>query len=117
MDATEKLKGSIIRVKTLIAFYREHLGITLDMMDSTTVVTIEDLVTLLEALADRDISIKGMEFKTQKEIEGDVSLAKETIGQQNSWVRGYDKGYKAGRDGELRRVEVLINKYLKGECR
>ena len=102
MDAIMQLKDSMVRVKALIDFNQENPTTTIfGTVASSTKVTMEDLQTLLDALADRDISIKGMEFKTQKEIERDVSIAKETIGQQNSWVRGYDKGYKAGRDGEI----------------
>ena len=77
MNAMKRLKDSMVRVEALVNFYLEHPATTLDMMDSFTTVTVEDLKTLLDALADRDISLKRPEFKTPREIERDVELAKE----------------------------------------
>lgn len=87
----ERLKDSIVRVKALVD------------CPSTIICesTIEDLKILLDGLADRDISIKGMNFKTLKEIERDVKLAKIIVDEGETWTRGYDKGYQAGRDGEI----------------
>ena len=118
MDAMERLKDSMVRVKALIDYNQEDPTTTIfGTVASSNEVTMEDLKILLDGLKDRDISTKRPDFVSQKEIERDITIAKETIGQQNYWVRGYNKGYKAGRDGELRRIEVLINKYLKGECK
>ena len=106
MDAMERLKDSMTRVKTLIDFKQEHstvkifgkeyLLISCATVTSSMKVSIEDLNILVEALEDRDISTKRPDFIPQKEIERDIVLAKETIGQQNSWIRGYHKGYEAG---------------------
>ena len=102
MNAMERLRNSMVRVSALVNFYREHPETTLDMMDSITAVTMEDLKTLLDALADRDISLKRPEFVPQREIERDAKLAKVIISNQEDWwSRGYDRGYKAGRDGEI----------------
>ena len=60
---------------------------------------------------DSNGTIHAEEGTTEIETE----MARQSIGDQESWVRGYDKGYKAGRDGELKRIEELINKYLKGK--
>lgn len=103
----QRLKDSMIRAKNLVDFYKQNPITTLDMMDSVTAVTMEDLETLLDGLADRDISIKHSE-PTEIEIE----MAKQSILDQESWLKGYDRGYKAGRDGELKKIENLINKYL-----
>jgi len=35
--------------------------------------------------------------------------------EMEAWAKGYDQGYKAGRNGEARRVLILIEKYLRGE--
>ena len=106
MNAIERLKDSMSRVETLISFYKEHLGITLDMIDSMTAVTIEDLKILLDGLADRDISLKRPEFRTPKEIEGDAKLAKQLVESQEAWLKGYDKRYQAGRDGDTIRKHL-----------
>ncbi len=115
MNAIERLKNSMVRVSALVNFYREHPETILDMTDSMTAVTIGDLKVLLDGLADRDISLKRPELKTQKEIERDIKVAKAIVDEREVWTRGYDKGYKAGRDGELKRIEVLINRYLQGK--
>ena len=116
MNAMERLKDSMTRVSALVNFYLEHPTTTLDMMDSMTAVTIGDLKVLLDALADRDISLKRPELKTQREMGRDIKLAKETnhkefvisqfyedikrleksIAEQKAWIRGYKKGYVAG---------------------
>ncbi len=99
----------MVRVSALVNFYREHPETTLDVMDSITAVTMEDLKTLLDALADRDISLKRPELKTQKEIERDIKIAKAIVNEREVWTRGYDKGYKAGRDGELKKIKERLN--------
>ena len=121
MNGIEKLKDSMVRVEALVSFYRGHLSTTLDMMDSQTPVTIRDLKTLLDALADRDISLIGPKLKTGKEIEEDIKEAKviveevrhrvESGEEREAWLTGYDKGYKAGRDGEAERIKELVNKF------
>ncbi len=112
MDGIEKLKSAMVRVEALVNFYQEQGGITLDMMDSMTAVTIKDLKTLLEGLMDRDISLIGPKLKAGKEIEEDIKVAKVLAHQRKTlWVEGYDKGYKAGRDGEAERVRELVNKF------
>ena len=114
MNAMERLKDSMVRVSALVDFYLEHPTTTLDMMDSMTAVTIGDLKVLLDALADRDISLKRPEFVPLKEIERDVKLARILVDQKDraTWIKGYDQGYKAGRNGEATRVKELIEKYL-----
>jgi len=114
MNAMKRLKDSMVRVEALVNFYLEHPATTLDMMDSFTTVTMEDLKTLLDGLADRDISLKRPEFVPQREIERDAKLARIIVDQKDraTWVKGYDQGYKAGRDGEGTRVKELIEKYL-----
>ena len=114
MNAMERLKDSMVRVSALVNFYREHPETTLDMMDSMTAVTMEDLKTLLDALADRDISLKRPEFVPQREIERDIKLARIIVDQKDraTWIKGYDQGYKAGRNGEATRVRELVDKYL-----
>ena len=62
--------------------------------------------SFLDGLADRDISLK--EVATETEIE----MAKESIIEQEAWIKGYDKGYEKGRDGEVKRVREIINRYL-----
>ena len=102
MDAAERLKGAMVRVKALVGFYQEHLTtIIFGTVDLPTEVIIEDLKVLLEGLADRDISIKRPEFVSQREIERDIRLAKEIVDERESWTKGYNKGYQAGRDGEI----------------
>ncbi|KKN01000.1 hypothetical protein LCGC14_1132230 [marine sediment metagenome] len=110
----ERLKDSMTRVSALVNFYKESPATTLDMMDSLTEVTMQDLETLLDALADRDISLKRPEFKTPREIERDAKLARIIVDQKDraTWIKGYDQGYKAGRDGEATRVRELVDKYL-----
>ena len=114
MNAMERLKDSMVRVRSLVDFYQEYPDATLDMMDSMTAVTIRDLETLLNGLADRDISLKRPELKTQREMERDVKLARIIVDQKDraTWIKGYDQGYKAGRDGEATRVRELVDKYL-----
>ena len=113
MNGIERLKDSMVRVRSLVDFYQESPTTTLDMMDSMTAVTIGDLETLLDGLADRDISLKRPKFKTPREIERDAKLAKIivdlTIDEREVWVRGYDKGYEAGRDGELKKIKERLN--------
>ncbi len=112
MDGIERLKDSMFRVEALVSFYRGHLSTTLDTMELITPVTIRDLKTLLDALADRDISLIGPKLKTGKEIEEDIKVAKVLAHQRKTpWVEGYDKGYKAGRDGEAERIKELVNKF------
>ena len=111
MNAIERLKGSMVRVEALVDFYRQSPTATLDMLDSMTDVTIQDLETLLDALKDRDISLKRPKFKTPREIERDAKLAKIIVDEREIWERGYDrgydKGYEAGRTGR--------NGYLQGK--
>ena len=103
MNAMERLRNSMVRVRALVNFYREHPETTLDMMDSMTAVTMEDLKTLLDALADRDISLKRPEFKTPREIERDIKLAKEI----NKEVER--KRFEINQlDEDIRRLERLI---------
>ncbi len=113
MDGIERLKGAIVRVEALVNFYQRHLSTTLDMMDSMTAVTIQDLKTLLEGLTERDISLAGPKLKTGKEIEEDIKVAKVLAHQRKTpWVEGYNKGYKAGRDGEVKRIRELIERCI-----
>ena len=133
MNAIERLKGSMVRVKALIDFYQHSPFVMLhgidaagrDVLDTTTNVTVEDLERLLDGLADRDISLKRPKFKTPREIERDAKLAKIIVDEReieedtkitrmkrDLWTRGYDKGYEAGRNRELKRIEGLINRYL-----
>ncbi len=114
MNAIERLKDSMVRVEALVDFHRENPNITIDIwMDSMSAVTIGDLKVLLEGLRDRDISLKRPKFVPQKEIERDITLAKEIVGlkqsiiEQKSWLAGYDKGYTAGRDGEMKAKKSL----------
>ncbi len=121
----------MVRVEALVDFYRQAPNIRLDAMDSFTDVTIQDLETLLDALKDRSMSsavseiFKRPKFKTPREIERDAKLAKIIVDEReieedtkitrmkrDLWTRGYDKGYEAGRNGELKRIEGLINRYL-----
>ncbi len=76
------------------------------MTDSITEVTIEDLKTLLDGLADRDISLREPKSNA---TETEIKMAKESIKEQELWVRGYDKGYEAGRDGEAKRIREVLN--------
>ena len=110
MNGIERLKDSMFRVEALVNFYQEQGGITLDMMDSMTAVTIRDLETLLEGLADRDISLIGPKLKTGKEIEEDIKEAKVIVGEREIWAREYEKGYKAGRDSEIKRIKAVITR-------
>ena len=133
MNAIERLKGSMVRVKALVDFYQHSPFVMLhgidaagrDVLDTTTNVTVEDLERLLDGLADRDISLKRPKLKTPREIERDAKLAKIIVDEReieedtkitrmkrDLWTRGYDKGYEAGRNGELKRIEGLINRYL-----
>ncbi len=121
MDGIERLKGAMVRVEALVSFYRGHLSTTLDTMELITPVTIRDLKTLLEGLMDRDISLAGPKLKTGKEIEEDIKEAKviveevrhrvESGEEREAWLTGYNKGYKAGRDGEAERIKELVNKF------
>jgi len=112
MTGIERLKDSMFRVEALVSFYRGHLSTTLDTMELITPVTIKDLKTLLEGLMDRDISLAGPKLKTGKEIEEDIKVAKVLAHQRKTpWVEGYNKGYKAGRDGEAERIKELVNKF------
>ena len=107
MNAIERLKDSIRRVEILVDFYNQNPTTTLDMMDSMTAVTIGDLKTLLDGLADRDISIK---YPEPTEIE--IEMAKQSILEQESWIKGYDKGYEAGRNGERKRTREIFERNL-----
>ena len=104
MNAIERLKGAMVRVKALVDFYRQQPTVTIDMMDSITEVTMEDLKILLDGLADRDISLK--ETKSNA-TEAEIEMAKESIKEQEAWIKGYNKGYEAERDGEAKRVRLL----------
>ena len=107
--ATAKLKDSMVRVKALIDCYNQSPK---GIFDTINNVTIKDLETLLEGLMDRDISLVGPKLKAGKEIEEDIKVAKVLAHQRKTlWVEGYDKGYKAGRDGEAERVRELVNKF------
>ena len=103
MNAIERLKGAMVRVSTLVYIYEEHVNTTLNKIHfASTEATIGDLGILLDGLADRDISLKRPELKTQDDL---------SIDDRKIWVRGYDKGYKAGRDGEAERIKELVNKF------
>ncbi len=104
MNAMERLKSAMVRVKALVDFY--HPTVTIDMTDSITEVTIEDLKTLLDGLADRDISLKRSESSA---TETEIKMAKDSIKERELWVKGYDKGYEAGRDGEAKRIREVLN--------
>ncbi|KKL23694.1 hypothetical protein LCGC14_2422790 [marine sediment metagenome] len=118
MDGIERLKGAMVRVEALVDFYKESPTVTLDMMDSFTEVTMEDLETLLDGLADRDISLKRPKCKTPREIEKDAKLVKQLqtliplFVEREIWAREYEKGYKAGRDGEVKRIRELIERCI-----
>ncbi len=109
MNAIERLKDSVVRVEALVSFYQGHLSTTLDTVELITPVTIKDLKILLEGLADRDISIKHL-----KPTEVEIEMAKQSILDQESWLKGYDRGYKAGRDGELKKIKERLN-FLLGQ--
>jgi hypothetical protein len=119
MDAFERLKASMVRVRDLIDFYQHSPFVILhgidaagrDVLDTATNVTVEDLERLLDGLADRDISLKRPEFKTPREIERDAKLTKVIVDEHETWL----KGYKAGRDGEMVRVRGLIKRYITGD--
>ena len=117
MNAMERLENSMIRVRALINFYKQHPTTTLDMMDGLTAVTIGDLNILLAGLADRDISISEMpELVPLRETIRDIKVAKEKLDKEEEfdvWIKGYDKGYESGRNGELKRIEFLLNNYIK----
>ncbi len=121
-SAIVRLKESMTRVKDLVTLYKHHPTTTLDMMDNLTAVTIGDLEILLNGLEDRDISLSEMpELIPLKEIKRDTKLAVEIEKtrveietKREAWTKGYDKGYTAGRDGELKRIETLINNYVRG---
>ncbi len=49
MTTVKTIQESMVRVARLASFYREHPGLTLDMLDSLTDVTIEDLQQVLAA--------------------------------------------------------------------
>ena len=116
MDAMTRLEHSITRVKSLVNLYKQHPTTTLDMIDSMTAVTIGDLKILLDGLADRDISISKMpELVGLGKLHRETIEAREVLEKERwEWIKGYDKGYTAGRDGELKRIETLINNYLHG---
>ena len=123
MNAIIRLKNSINRVKDLVTLFKQYPTTTLDMMDSPTTVTIGDLEILLEGLADRNISISKMPELDRHSSLGLGRIHKETIearkevkkeNEFNAWRTGYDKGYTAGRDGELKRIESIINMYIRG---
>lgn len=101
MDDIERLKDSMVKVEALVDFYQEHPSLCIDMLDTLTKVTIGDLKILLNGLVDRDISLKRPKLIPLKEIERDTKLAKQLVDEQEAWTRGYDSGYKAGRDGEI----------------
>ena len=120
MDGIERLKDSMARVKALVGFYQHSPFVTLhgidaagrDVLDTTTNVTVEDLETLLNGLADRDISLRKPELKTQREMGRDAKLAKAIVDEREIWAREYEKGYKAGRDGEVKRIRELIERCI-----
>ena len=47
----------------------------------------------------------------EKEIQLSSALHEAPVGEKEAWVSEYDKGYKAGRDGEAERVRELVNKF------
>ena len=100
MDAMERLKGAMVRVEALVSFYQGHLSTTLDNMELITPVTIRDLKALLDALADRDISLQKTKHKPlyDRERQGEKT---------------YADGYRAGRNEEIRRCETFCS-YVKG---
>jgi polyphosphate kinase 2 (PPK2 family) len=112
MDAFERLKASMVRVGSLVDFYQHSPFVILhgidaagrDVLDTTTNVTVEDLERLLDGLADRDISLKH-----SKPTEIEIEMAKQSDSDRGIWVRGYDEGYKAGRDGELKKIKERLN--------
>ena len=129
MSALERLKGAMVRVEALVDFYKQSPTVTIDMMDSTTEVTMEDLETLLDGIKDRyGASELTQTFKTQKEIENDIRVAKEInereekikedikqlgeearrleglIAEEKGWLRGYNEGYEDGRGVEAGRI-------------
>jgi len=123
MNAIIRLKESMTRVKDLVTLFKQYPTTTLDMMDNLTAVTIGDLEILLEGLADRNISLSEMPEPDRHSSLGLGQIHKETIkarkevkkeNEFNAWRTGYDKGYTAGRDGELKRIETLINNYVRG---
>ena len=137
MNDIERLEHAMFRVEKLVKFYLQSPTVTLDMIDSITSVTIQDLETLLDALKDRGMSSKDRsmlsavteifkrpEFKTQKEIERDLKLAKgvnkeedmtkeikrldketrqleKSIAEQKGWIAGYKQGYETGKRMEV----------------
>ena len=115
----------MVRVEKLVNLYYQSPTVTLDMIDSITRVTIQDLKTLLDGLEDRDTSLKRPKFIPQKEIERDLKLAKEinkekergekvkrlkeemrqfeiSTAEYRVWLKGYEEGYDAGRKQEWR---------------
>ena len=111
MNAMERLKNAMVQVRSIIDFHQQFpTGMTYPFTD----ITIKNLEILLDGLADRDISLKSPKFVSQKEMERDIGLAKILVGERETWVDGYDKGYKAGRDGEAMRVREIVNRLLGG---
>ena len=117
MDAIERLKSAMLRVEALVDYYKEHPNTSIFSQfktpgDSITTITIEDLKILLTYVTDCG-DLRRPEFVPQKEIERDIKLAKEivelkqSIVEQESWLAGYDKGYTAGRDGEMKAKKSL----------
>ena len=66
MSTLERLRNSMVRVRSLVDFNKQNPTVTLDMIDCMTRVTIQDLKTLLDGLEDRDISPKRPKFIPQK---------------------------------------------------
>ena len=116
MNAMERLENSMIRVRALINFYKQHPTTTLDIIGGMTTVTIDDLKILLDGLADRDISISEMpELVGLGQIHRETIEAREVLEKEtkfDAWRRGYDDGYKGGRDRELRNIKIRINKII-----
>jgi len=60
------------------------------------------------------VPLKDIERET-KEAKAEIEKGREDLERQKEWIKGYDQGYTAGRNGELKRIETLINRYMKGE--
>ena len=88
------------------------------------VVVLTEIIEFLDEIKLEDAGIKSPVIPL-KEIERDAKLAKVIVDKReieedtkitrmkrDLWTRGYDKGYEAGRNGELKRIEELINRYL-----
>ena len=118
----ERLESSIIKVRILVDFHKQFPNLRINEMDSMTTVTITDLKILLDGLEDRGIStakmpelipLKQVAMETEK-AKVEIEKEREDIERQREWIKGYNQGYAAGRDGELKRIETLINNYIRG---